>query len=210
MKISAALRLLVLSAAALVLASPARADFQAVTFANPNGQAYALGADGTFGWSFTLSTPLTVTSLGFHTFAPNSPGVAPNVAHEVAIWNSNGQQIADGTVPAGGGTNVNGTYYVTITPVRLTAGTYTIGALVPSSSTYLDMNDTITTIPGVTFNGGRSNYNVGFSNPTGNQSGYTNAYYGPNFLVPEPSTWALLSLGAAGLGLGLRRRVTRA
>ncbi len=193
---------------ALALTPVAQADVPAVTFTEPLGQAFSLGADSTVGWSFTLSTAMTVTSLGFHSFSPNSSGASLVTSHEVAIWNAGGQEIADGTVPAGtAGTNVNGTYYVSIAPVMLSVGTYTIGAFVPSGTDYTDINDTVTAIPGVTYNGSRSNFVAGFSDPTGNQIGYSNAYFGPDFqVVPEPSTWALLGLGATGMGVALRRR----
>ena len=40
--------------------------------------------------------------------------------------------------------------------------------------------------------------------------GYPIASFGPNFqVVPEPGTWALLGVGAAGLGLAALRRRAR-
>jgi len=72
----------------------------------------------TLGWGFSLTTPLTVTDLGY--FDGNLGLVDP---HPVGIWDSIGNLLATATVPSGGaGALVNGFRFVPITPVTLGAG----------------------------------------------------------------------------------------
>ena len=52
---------------------------------------------GTYGWSFTLSSTITVTDLGYFDFGGNGL----NDAHDVGIWTSTGTLMVSATVPAG-------------------------------------------------------------------------------------------------------------
>ncbi len=194
----------VAASAALVLATslPARADV-ALQFSS-----FSLRIDQqtTFGWAFTLSTPLVVTDLGYYDFG--SDGLSD--AHPVAIWTSTGgAPLVTASVPAGmGGTLVNGSRYVPVTPTLLAAGSYTIGGYSPALTDSVAINAaTITTAPGITYVGSRSAQGVGLTFPSGDTQGYTNGDFGPNFQfsnVPEPSAGALV-LAGAGLFWVIRR-----
>ena len=166
----------------------------------------------TFGWSFTLSMPVFVTHLGYFDF--QSEGLTD--AHPVAIWgNAGGSPLVSATVPAGtSGTLLNGVRYIAIDPVLLPAGTYTIGGYSPNFSDSVAIEAaTITTAPGITYNGARSAQGVGLMFPSGNTQGYANGDFGPNFqfaIVPEPSVTAMLVTACCAAGLLFRRRYRQA
>ena len=167
--------------------------------------------DGTFGWAFTLSSPVLVTELGLWDL--NNDGL--NTSHVVTIWTSTGTQEAQGTIPSGtGATLTDGFRYVSIAPVLLPAGSYTIGGFYSASSDVQAIGaSTITTASGVTYDGSRST--AGFVFPAGDDFFVPNSYFGPNFQFTAPSTpdsgstSVLLLLGVAatlGLNLLIRRR----
>jgi hypothetical protein len=173
------------------------------------------GADRTEGWAFVLSSPVLVTQLGL--FDNNNDGLADS--HVVNIWTSTGTLEAQGTIPSGTGTTLtDGFRYVSIVPVLLPAGFYTIGGFYSgdSSDEFADavFLSGITTASGVTYNSTRDRPGLGF--PSGNDSGISFGLFGPNFQFTTPvstpdsgSTWALLLLGvtaAFGLNLLLHRR----
>lgn len=172
----------------------------------------AVTSGSTVGWSFTLSGPATITSLGVYDYVGSGYANGLVDAHPVDIWNSNGAVVAAATVPAGTGTTSNaGFRYVSIASVTLPAGTYTIGTFMPSQSDPIIRGATITTVPGVAYNGSRFIQADPIAYPPGDQYGSADSYFGPNFqatvVVPEPSAWMLVSLGATGAGLvALRRR----
>jgi hypothetical protein len=128
--------------------------------------------------------------------------------NEITIWGSTGAFVTSATVPANGGTLDNGFRYVSVAPLTLAAGTYTIGAYFPALSNPPSGDPTavqaftVTTAAGVTYNGGKSASGNGF--PSGDLFGDANSYFGPNFQftapptngVPESaSTWTLLLFG---------------
>jgi hypothetical protein len=95
------------------------------------GRAFA-GANQTFGYAFTLSSPVLVTQLGLWDEGNN--GLISS--HAVTIWTSTGTQLVQATIPAGtGGTLTNGFRYVSIAPFSLAAGTYTIAGFYSPDST---------------------------------------------------------------------------
>jgi hypothetical protein len=171
----------------------------------------------TIGWGFTLTTPLTVTDLGY--FAGNSGLVDP---HPVGIWNSVGNLLVGGTVPSGvTGSLVSGFRFVPITPLILGVGAYTIGGFDPGTSPdpFLFSVQSITPIAGLSFGPGTVFTNAdSLTRPTTPVPEFSNknGFFGPNFLVgtgataiPEPGAIGTTLLGLAtviGAFLATRRR----
>jgi Domain of unknown function (DUF4082) len=162
----------------------------------------------TIGWGFTLSTPMTVTDLGY--FAGNSGLVDP---HPVGIWDSVGNLLATGTVPSGtGGSLVSGFRFAAITPVILGVGAYTIGGFDTgtSSDQFLFSVQSVTPIAGLSFGPGTLFINANsLTRPTTPVPEFgMNGFFGPNFLVgtstaiPEPG-----AIGTTLLGLALVLRI---
>jgi hypothetical protein len=199
--------------AALVAFWPLQTQAATIALSFTGGSAASPVADTTFGWAFTLSSPVTLTDLGL--WDQNGDGLSES--HLVTVWTSTGTQEAQGTVPSGtGATLTNGFRYISIIPILLPAGSYTIGAFYSANGGdgLAFSASTITTAPGVTYDGSRSG--LGFAFPPGDVIILTNSYFGPNFQFTAPtstpdsgSTWALLMLGVSatfGLNLLLRRR----
>lgn len=189
--------------AALIAFCPlaTRANMIALSFTG--GGLVAAGADQTFGWAFTLTSPVLLTDLGVFDFPDRfPPGLAES--HLVTVWTTTGIQVAQGTVPSGtSGTLVDSFRYSSIAPVLLAAGDYTIGAFYISGSRdfvpYLAT--TVTTAAGATYDGSR--FGNGNAFPQGDPANHPNSYFGPNFQftaeangVPDSAaTWTLLLLG---------------
>jgi len=167
--------------------------------------------DVTVGWALTLTGSVLVTDLGLWdgpTGFFGSTGDGFRDSHLVTIWTSTGIPVAQGTVPSGSGPESDNFRYVSIAPVILAAGNYTIGAFFPNAGgtggdSFIYDASTITTASGVTYNGSRSAFGNGF--PSGNSYfALANGDFGPNFQftaaptngVPDlGSTWTLLLLG---------------
>jgi hypothetical protein len=98
-------------------------------------------------------------------------------------------------------------------PITLAAGSHVIGGLTDLSDRNLREIPTadVTFASGLTFGGSVTNDVIGtFSEPTTQTPNLDVGYFGPNFqftaAVAEPSTWAMMLLGFAGLGFAARRR----
>jgi hypothetical protein len=89
----------------------------------------AASSDATLGWSFTLSVPVDVLSLGF--FDVGGDGL--NEPHLVGIWDSDGEMVISAGINRGTSNPLAGAYrYAQVQPTRLLAGrAYVIGATVP-------------------------------------------------------------------------------
>ncbi|PYK29980.1 MAG: hypothetical protein DME57_08420 [Verrucomicrobia bacterium] len=163
---------------------------------------------GTFGWSFTLSSTISVTDLGYFDFGGNGL----NEAHDVGIWTSTGTLMVSATVPAGtAGTLVGDFRYVLVSPTLLAPGDYVIGGFESGSSgdPVEVQASTITTASMITYDGSRSTAGAALTFPSGDASANGNSYFGPNFeftAVPEPTTIGLLLFGGLGLCRFARKR----
>lgn len=187
-----------------IFSSPLRADI-ALAIGQAAGR---IDSQTTFGWSFTLSAPLLVTNLGYLDYQSDGLGDA----HDIAIWSSaGGAPLVFATVPSGtSATLLNDFRYVSISPIFLGPGTYTIGGYSPGfADSVAIVASNITTAPGITYNGSRSAQGVGLTFPAGDTQGYPNGDFGPNFqfTVPEPAVPAFLALAA--ILLIIRRRRAR-
>jgi protein with PEP-CTERM/exosortase system signal len=194
-----------LFAVALMAWSPLqmRADTIALSFTNPQDLLH-FTVDGTAGWAFTLSSPLLVTNLGLWDAA--NDGLA--TSHVVNIWTSTGTLVAQTNIPSGAGAPLtDGFRFVSIAPVLLSAGSYTIGGFYSAfSDDFASGASTITTASEVVFNGSRAELGFVFPPQPGDDP---NSYFGPNFqfTVPTPDSGSTVSLlGCALLGLTALRR----
>lgn len=87
--------------------------------------------DQLYGWFFDLSAPVDVTALG----VGDASGLPLTVSHDVGIFAVSDQSLLlSTTVPAGGGSLLNGFLYVPITPTVLPAGDYVIVMTMPSGN----------------------------------------------------------------------------
>ena len=197
-----------LFALALIACCPLKTRANTIALGFTGGTSFTFGADVTVGLAFTLSSPVLVTDLGLWDF--NNDGL--NTSHVVTIWTtSTGTQEAQGTIPSGTGATLNsGFRSVSIVPVLLPAGSYTIGGFYSSASDAVAIQGLVLAASGLTYDGTRSG--LGFAFPAGDAFGRPLNYFGPNFqftTAPTPdsgSTWTLLLLGvAATFGLNLLR-----
>lgn len=202
------LRTLILTLTSTALSfSAAHAQVLAVQTANNSGGGpFSLNADTTYGWSFSLNSPVSVTDLGYYDH--QSDGLID--LHTIGIWNSNGDLLAQEDVPAGTGANLQGSYrFSAITPVALSAGqTYFIGGWAQNANDGILAFTSETYASEVNYDRARNAPTTGFQQPTGDMSFVNQGVFGPNFIftpVPEPHEYALVA-GTGLLAFGLVRR----
>jgi len=191
---------------------------QADTF----GQAFQTAHTGTqlgngpftLGWSFDVTSSITVTDLAVFTDTGNLVE-----DHEVGIWDAAGNLLVSAFV--GPTCGANGAVldqlgqqlwcHTLVSPTALAPGTYTIGATWNSLTDDMIFDGTINDNvngPNVAF---LENAYIagGFADPT-NTTGDGHSYFGPNFSygstsTPEPGTLVLLGSGLLG-AVGVVRR----
>ena len=195
---------LIFAVAAALAGGQAVADTTALTSFSGGLQARS-GGDQLYGWYFDLSASVDVTALG----VGDSGGSPLTVSHDVGIFAVSDQALLlSATVPAAGGTYLDGFRYVGVNSTVLSAGDYVIVMTMPNENADEQSieNTSETTSAPVTyvnsaFDGGST---LAYPNPS-NAGDYAIGMFGPNFTyvsgaISEPSTWAMMLLGFAGLG----------
>jgi PEP-CTERM motif len=169
--------------------------------------------DATAGWEFVVSSPITVTQLGFFDSGRAGPdGLAE--AHPVGIYDLGTNLLVSGTVTTADPLTAQ-FRYVPVTPTPLAPGTYRIGAYFATPADLAVSGAAgFVTVPEITFSTGVASTPP----PTGSLqypdfafAGFNPGVFGPNFqfettAVPEPGTLALTALGMLGLLVYLRKR----
>jgi len=173
------------------------------------------------GWQFTTNTALNVTSLGVYDPASYSSPIT------VGLFTTAGSLLVSAVVPANSNATGQFQYVSLASPFALASGqAYIINAFIGSEHWLAPERASVSVNPAITIASVSSSWftcceNVGFQFPGGsntgatyhgNSVGDTRLFLGPNFeftisgAVPEPSTWALLTLGFVGMGIMLHRR----
>jgi hypothetical protein len=192
-----------LSMSVSALASPA------IVMTSPGAEYF--GAAYTLGFSFTVSSPETISALGIYDSGMNGL----NGAAQVGLWDSSGNLLTSATVPAGTGGNLEGFFrYAKIAPFIVTPGnTYLVGGFEPNdlaSSLFTNQGGTGSTNPLINVVQDQfSLFNFSFSFPGSSNGNLGGAWLGANFQiggVPEPSTWAVMLIGLGLAGATIRRR----
>jgi hypothetical protein len=185
----------------LLMATGASHANVAITFTSHSN--FNNGNEYTLGFEFSPNETISVTDLGSY-----FPSGATD-AHGVTVFDTSGVILASTTVT---GTGTEGFDFTPIAPLTLTAGTdYIIGANTVADDWAYPV--TFTVDSAINYIGhvetSRGGVTPCFPGPA---AGLPDDF-GANFkfsVVPEPSTWAMMLLGFAGLGYAGYRRSRRA
>ena len=165
------------------------------------------------GWQFSVSSTITVTSLGV--FDVNPAGLAEN--HEVGIWNSSGTLLASTTVTnastmVSSASGAGNWLFQGISPLTLGAGTYVIGAFYSANNTDdVMLSTTISNISAITYLSSRASSSGSFGEPDV-YGLFKPGVFGPDFTVqattptPEPASVLLLTCGLSAIVLRRLRK----
>jgi len=191
----------------LSLNASSRADETAVSF---NDSSILVGGTGSnvYGWEFSASSDVQVTSLGVYDYFKGDGLLAQ---HAVGIWDVSdpSQLLVSAIIPAGNSAPIVQDFrFVDISPVTLAGGhDYVVAALYQSDDNSVGSLNApgwqLTVGPGLQFGGYRSGDlpTTALIFPVNYISGQEEAF-GPNFtynVVPEPSMPSLCVLGAVVL-----------
>lgn len=151
----------------------------------------------TFGWQFTVTSPVTVTELGY--YDPAAKGKLKS-NHDVGIFASDGSLLLSTTIAAGKYTTVDDFAFVSVPSFTLADGTYVIGGdSFDSKDPFIFSASSLLPIPQITLGEtGLFTFGSVFTLPATNQASAT--YFGPNFevtptisAVPESSSFSMLT-----------------
>ena len=189
----------------------AQGYIEAVNVGSIHGGVYSQGiwgyvTDATVGWTFSPSENILVSSLGWLGGTNASLGV------RVGLWAEDGTLLRSATID-NNDQIFNGSAYEAISPIFLPANeTFVVAASIPGQTFgFLGFLNSPTTNSITYINAASSPENGGFIFPTttSNDEGFLPA---TTFLfqsVPEPSEFALGSLGALVLGFRSWRNSSR-
>jgi hypothetical protein len=184
-------------------------DVMALDMNVSSGTLYNTG-DWSLGWSFTVNSPITVTSLDY--YYPTGWTVAN---HDVGIYDSAGNPLMWATVTASDPPVGTAPWHEqSVIPYVLGTGTYYIaGETGTDDYAFFPPGDeaNVWTIPQITFgqNWAAASDTLVFPEVYSWSTTWPRAYFGPSFNVPEPGFFATFGALMAGLGSGifaLRRR----
>jgi hypothetical protein len=172
--------------------------------------------DITFGWSFTLNKPITLTDLGLwdgnnqNPFDATGDGFASS--HPVSIWTSEGTLITSATLSAGkSGTLDNGFRFVSVVPIVLQPGDYEMVVTLVLSMIGVLPRLMDYHLPRLSFT--QADWLDGNGFPVGDFVGFPPGFFGPNLqfitstqrVADYGTTLTLFVVGIAAL-LGFRWR----
>jgi hypothetical protein len=196
---------------ALAASLPSFAGSVAIVPGSGGFQSSDYGSNVTLGWGFTLADPVTVTGLGYF----DGNGGLTDV-HPVGIWNSIGALLAEATVPSGATADLlSGFRFVSIAPVILGAGAYSIGGYANDTSPdeFRFEVSSVTTVAGLSF--GPANLYTksdSLTQPITKADAFSqDGYFGPNFemssatAVPEPAGMGVSLIGLLAIALVFRK-----
>ena len=173
-----------LCVALLLSASVAFAQDQPlVSFTGPGVPRALGGGQGNLGFRFSSSTAFTVTQLGYYDLNGNSLASA----HDIGLFDSEGMILARASVGPDAPLDKDNFRYVTIKPVMLKAGTYTLSASAGNGKEADNMFarnvDGFQVANGYKFVGGVFNGDAGFV--MADKLEVANNYFGPNLKVSQ-------------------------
>jgi len=193
------------AALALLFTATASASTTALTFTG--GQGNNVEQNVMAGWRFQTTQSVTVDNLGVY-------GLRGGLvfSHQVGIWDSGGNLLATGTVPAGNsGAFVNNFWFTPVAPVMLQAGQiFTVAAFYGSpGEEIVTLLANVTTDPAITYVDRATSLTTMFSFPINNNALNLSGDFGANFTyaaaTPEPASFLLLGIGLALITVGRRR-----
>jgi hypothetical protein len=169
------------------------------------------GATGTtFGWAFSVTSPITVNGIGiFDTGADGLGG-----SFEAGLYTSAGVLLRSATISdlstVVASAAVTGQWlFESVIPIVLPAGDYIIGSVFNDTLPLAAVGAPFTTIPSITFTGGVTSpsFDTGLQAPT---SPFGFPIFGPTLdaaEIPEPATASLFAFALAAVLA--RRRLSR-
>lgn len=154
-----------------------------VSFQGPGTPRALGGGTGNLGFRFSSPAPFTVTELGYY----DLKGKSLASAHDVALFDGEGTMLARALVGPDAPLDKDDFRYVTVKPLALQAGTYTLSAYAGNGKGADNMFarnvDGFQIANGYTFVGGVFNGEGGFK--MADKLEAANNYFGPNLKVSQ-------------------------